>query len=42
MFLTSLSIADICGPAYLRRLAKTNEDPPPDPLMEHPAGVFTI
>lgn len=27
MFLTSLSIADICGPAYLRRLAKTNEDP---------------
>lgn len=26
MFLTSLSIADICGPAYPRRL-KTNKDP---------------
>lgn len=26
MFLTSLSITDICGPAYPRRL-KTNEDP---------------
>lgn len=27
MFLTSLSIADICGPAYPRRLAKANKDP---------------
>lgn len=41
MFLTSLSIADICGPAYPRRL-KANKDPRPDPLVERPAGVFTI
>lgn len=42
MFLTSLSIADICGPAYPRRLAKANKDPRPDPLVEHPAGAFTL
>lgn len=40
MFLTSLSTAGIYEPADLTSQGK--QRPPPDSLVEHPAGVFTI
>lgn len=40
MFLTSLSTAGIYEPADYT--SQDKQRPPPDPLVEHPAGVFTI
>ena len=40
MFLTSPSTAGIYEPADYN-YPKTKPRPPPDPLLEHPAGVFT-
>lgn len=40
MFLTSLSTAGIYEPA--NHTSQDAQRPPPDPLMEHLAGVFTI
>ena len=40
MFLTSLSTAGIYEPAD--HTSQDKQRPPPDPLVEHPAGVFTI
>lgn len=40
MFLTSLSTADIYEPADYT--SQDKQRPPPDPLVEHPAGVFFI
>ena len=38
MFLTSLSTAGIYEPAD--HTSQDKQRPPPDPLVEHPAGVF--
>lgn len=40
MFLTSLSTAGIYEPAD--HTSQDKPRPPPDPLVEHPAGVFSI
>ena len=40
MFLTSLSTAGIYEPAD--HTSQDKQRPPPDPLVEHPAGVFSI
>lgn len=42
MFLTSLPACGTHLPSPQIRTSQDEQRPPPDPLVEHPAGAFTI